>query len=85
MALRLTIGVGLFLGSASVIKLAGRPPSCSPMYWAESRSSSLCALSAKWPYISRLRAPLAAMRKTILVPLPGYLTGWNYWDAGQTK
>ena len=39
-----------------------------PMYWAESRSSSLCALSAKWPYISRLRAPLAAMRKTILVP-----------------
>lgn len=38
MALGATIGVGLFLGSATAIKMAG-PPSCWPMRWAVSPSS----------------------------------------------
>ena len=67
MALGSTIGVGLFLGSASAIKLAGPAILLSSVLGGIAIFIIMRALG-KVAAISRLRAPLAAMRKTILVP-----------------
>ena len=67
MALGSTIGVGLFLGSASAIKLAGPAILLSYVLGGIAIFIVMPHL-AKWPYISQFRAPLAAMRKTIWSP-----------------
>src|ERR1700743_170941 len=78
MALGSTIGVGLFLGSASAIKLAG--PAILLSY-------ALCGIAIF--VIMRALGEMAVHQPVAgsfsryaqdhLGPLPGYLTGWNYW------
>ncbi|MED4648167.1 alanine permease AlaP [Bacillus inaquosorum] len=78
MSLGAAIGVGLFLGSASAIKLAG------PGILAAYAVSGLIMF-----FIMRALGEMAIQKpvagsfsryaRDYLGPLAGYLTGWNYW------
>ncbi|MBL3616056.1 amino acid permease, partial [Bacillus sp. RHFS18] len=78
MSLGAAIGVGLFLGSASAIKLAG------PGILAAYACSGLIMF-----FIMRALGEMAIQKpvagsfsryaRDYLGPLAGFLTGWNYW------
>jgi L-asparagine transporter-like permease len=78
MALGMAIGVGLFLGSASAIKLAG--PSvllayvvCGAMVFLIMRALGEMAV------VNPIAGSFAAYAHSYMGPLAGYITGWNYW------
>jgi amino acid transporter, AAT family len=78
MALGSTIGVGLFLGSANAIKLAG--PAILLSYVLGGIAifiimRALGEMAAQQP----VAGSFSRYAQDHLGPLPGYLTGWNYW------
>lgn len=78
MALGMCIGAGLFLGSASTIKLAG--PSVLVAYAFGGTMifiimRALGEMAAHEP----VAGSFSAYAHKYVGPLAGYLTGWNYW------
>jgi amino acid transporter, AAT family len=78
LALGSTIGVGLFLGSASAIKMAG--PSILVAYFAAGLMTFfiLRALGEMAIY-HPVTGSFAAYASTYVSPFLGYLVGWGYW------
>ncbi|WP_371376048.1 amino acid permease [Sporomusa aerivorans] len=73
-----SIGVGLFLGSASAIQVAG--PSLLVAYLLGGivvfcLLRALGELAVAYPVVGSF----STYAHTFLGPLPGYLTGWTYW------
>jgi amino acid transporter, AAT family len=77
MALGSTIGVGLFLGSATAIDLAG------PAILISHRPGSTIFIIMRALGEMAVHKPVAGSfsryAHNYLGPLPGCLTGWNYW------
>ena len=80
MALGSTIGVGLFLGSASAIKLAG--PAILLSYLLGGIAIFIIMRALGEMAVHQPGCGLGFSQhyaQDHLGPLPGYLTGWNYW------
>ena len=78
MALGSTIGVGLFLGSASAIKLAGPAILLSYILGGLAIFFIMRALGEMAVH-QPVAGSFSRYAQSYLGPLPGYLTGWNYW------
>src|SRR5580704_18855438 len=78
MALGSTIGVGLFLGSASAIKLAGPAILLSYVLGGIAIFIIMRALGEMAVH-QPVAGSFSRYAQDHLGPLPGYLTGWNYW------
>ncbi len=78
MALGSTIGVGLFLGSASAIKLAGPAILISYIFGGLAIFIIMRALGEMAVH-NPVAGSFSRYAQNYLGPLPGYLTGWNYW------
>jgi amino acid transporter, AAT family len=78
MALGSTIGVGLFLGSANAIKLAGPAILISYILGGLAIFIIMRALGEMAVY-NPVAGSFSRYAQNYLGPLPGYLTGWNYW------
>ena len=78
MSLGAAIGVGLFLGSASAIKLAG-----PGILLAYGFSGMIMFFIMRALGEMAIQKPVAGSfskyARDYLGPLAGYLTGWNYW------
>jgi amino acid transporter, AAT family len=78
MALGSTIGVGLFLGSANAIKLAGPAILVSYALGGLAIFFIMRALGEMAVH-NPVAGSFSRYAQDYLGPLPGYLTGWNYW------
>jgi amino acid transporter, AAT family len=78
MALGSTIGVGLFLGSANAIKLAGPAILLSYVLGGIAIFIIMRALGEMAVH-QPVAGSFSRYAQDHLGPLPGYLTGWNYW------
>ena len=78
MALGSTIGVGLFLGSATAIKLAGPAILISYIVGGLAIFIIMRALGEMAVH-KPVAGSFSRYAQDHLGPLPGYLTGWNYW------
>jgi AAT family amino acid transporter len=78
MALGSTIGVGLFLGSANAIKLAGPAILLSYVLGGIAIFIIMRALG-EMAVQQPVAGSFSRYAQDHLGPLPGYLTGWNYW------
>ena len=78
MALGSAIGVGLFLGSASAIKLAGPAILLSYLLGGLAIFIIMRALG-EMAVQNPVAGSFSRYAQDYLGPLPGYLTGWNYW------
>ncbi len=78
MALGSTIGVGLFLGSASAIKLAGPAILLSYVLGGIAIFIIMRALGEMAVH-QPVAGSFSRYAQDHLGPLAGYLTGWNYW------
>jgi amino acid transporter, AAT family len=78
MALGSTIGVGLFLGSATAIKLAGPAILISYIVGGSAIFIIMRALGEMAVH-KPVAGSFSRYAQNYLGPLPGYLTGWNYW------
>lgn len=78
MALGSTIGVGLFLGSATAIQLAGPSVLLSYIIGGCVIFLIMRALGEMAIY-NPVAGSFSRYAQNYLGPLPGYLTGWNYW------
>jgi AAT family amino acid transporter len=78
MALGSTIGVGLFLGSANAIKLAGPAILVSYLLGGLAIFFIMRALGEMAVH-HPVAGSFSRYAQDYLGPLPGYLTGWNYW------
>jgi amino acid transporter, AAT family len=78
MALGSTIGVGLFLGSANAIKLAGPAILLSYVLGGIAIFVIMRALG-EMAVQQPVAGSFSRYAQDHLGPLPGYLTGWNYW------
>ena len=78
MALGSTIGVGLFLGSATAIKLAGPAILVSYVIGGLAIYIIMRALGEMAVY-KPVAGSFSRYAQNYLGPLPGFLTGWNYW------
>src|SRR3984885_15063111 len=78
MALGSTIGVGLFLGSAYAIKLAGPAILLSYVLGGIAIFIIMRALGEMAVH-QPVAGSFSRYAQDHLGPLPGYLTGWNYW------
>ena len=78
MALGSTIGVGLFLGSATAIRLAGPAILISYIVGGLAIFIIMRALGEMAVY-NPVAGSFSRYAQNYLGPLPGYLTGWNYW------
>ena len=79
MALGSTIGVGLFLGSASAIKLAGPAILLSCVLGGIAIFIIMRALGEMAVH-QPVAGSFSRYAQDHLGPLAGYLTGWNYWS-----
>jgi AAT family amino acid transporter len=77
-ALGSTIGVGLFLGSANAIKLAGPAILISYVLGGIAIFIIMRALGEMAVH-QPVTGSFSRYAQDHLGPLPGYLTGWNYW------
>ena len=78
MALGSTIGVGLFLGSANAIKLAGPAILLSYLMGGVAIFIIMRALGEMAVH-NPVAGSFSRYAQDYLGPLSGYLTGWNYW------
>jgi len=78
MALGSTIGVGLFLGSATAIRLAGPAILISYIVGGLAIFIIMRALGEMAVH-NPVAGSFSRYAQTYLGPLSGYLTGWNYW------
>lgn len=78
MALGSAIGVGLFLGSANAIKLAGPAILLSYVLGGLAIFIIMRALG-EMAVQNPVAGSFSRYAQDYLGPLPGYLTGWNYW------
>jgi AAT family amino acid transporter len=78
MALGSTIGVGLFLGSANAIKLAGPAILLSYLVGGVAIFIIMRALGEMAVH-NPVAGSFSRYAQDYLGPLSGYLTGWNYW------
>src|SRR3984957_14221771 len=78
MALGSTIGVGLFLGSATAIKLAGPAILISYVIGGSAIFIIMRALGEMAVY-KPVAGSFSRYAQNYLGPLSGFLTGWNYW------
>lgn len=77
-ALGAAIGVGLFLGSANAIKLAGPGILLSYLLGGAAILIIMRALGEMAVY-NPVAGSFSRYAHDYLGPLSGYLTGWNYW------
>lgn len=78
MALGMCIGAGLFLGSASTIKLAGPSVLFAYLFGGAMIFIIMRALGEMAAH-EPIAGSFGAYAHKYLGPLAGYLTGWNYW------
>lgn len=78
MALGSAIGVGLFLGSANAIRLAGPAILLSYVLGGLAIFIIMRALG-EMAVQNPVAGSFSRYAQDYLGPLPGYLTGWNYW------
>lgn len=78
MALGSAIGVGLFLGSANAIRLAGPAILLSYIMGGVAIFIIMRALGEMAVH-NPVAGSFSRYAQDYLGPLPGYLTGWNYW------
>jgi len=78
MALGSAIGVGLFLGSANAIKLAGPAILLSYIMGGLAIFIIMRALGEMAVH-NPVAGSFSRYAQDYLGPLPGFLTGWNYW------
>lgn len=78
MALGMCIGAGLFLGSASTIKLAGPSVLFAYVFGGAMIFIIMRALGEMAAY-EPIAGSFGAYAHKYLGPFAGYLTGWNYW------
>lgn len=78
LALGSAIGVGLFLGSANSIKLAGPGILLSYLLGGAAIFIIMRALGEMAVH-DPVAGSFSRYAQNYLGPLPGYLTGWNYW------
>jgi L-asparagine transporter-like permease len=78
MALGMCIGAGLFLGSASTIKLAGPSVLFAYVFGGAMIFIIMRALGEMAAH-EPVAGSFGAYAHKYLGPLAGYLTGWNYW------
>ncbi len=78
MALGSAIGVGLFLGSANAIKLAGPAILLSYVLGGVAIFIIMRALGEMAVH-NPVAGSFSRYAQDYLGPLPGFLTGWNYW------
>ncbi|KUM02668.1 amino acid permease [Chromobacterium subtsugae] len=78
MALGATIGVGLFLGSATAIKMAG--PAIMLAYGIGGLAIFMIMRAlGEMAIHNPVAGSFSRYAQDYLGPLAGYLTGWNYW------
>lgn len=78
MALGATIGVGLFLGSATAIKMAG--PAIMLAYGLGGLAIFMIMRAlGEMAIHNPVAGSFSRYAQDYLGPLAGYLTGWNYW------
>ena len=78
MALGSTIGVGLFLGSASAIQIAG-PSILLGYFLAGIVAFIVLRTLGEMAVHEPVAGSFAAYANTYLGPLAGYMVGWGYW------
>lgn len=78
MALGMCIGAGLFLGSASTIKLAGPSVLIAYLFGGAMIFVIMRALGEMAAH-EPIAGSFSAYAHKYLGPFAGYLTGWNYW------
>lgn len=78
MALGMCIGAGLFLGSASTIKLAGPSVLIAYLFGGAMIFIIMRALGEMAAH-EPIAGSFSAYAHKYLGPYAGYLTGWNYW------
>lgn len=78
MALGMCIGAGLFLGSASTIRLAGPSVLFAYVFGGAMIFIIMRALGEMAAH-EPIAGSFSAYAHQYLGPLAGYLTGWNYW------
>ncbi|WML49937.1 alanine permease AlaP [Neobacillus sp. PS3-34] len=78
MSLGAAIGVGLFLGSASAIKLAG-PGILLGYAFAGLIMFFIMRALGEMAIQNPVAGSFSKYARDYLGPLPGYITGWNYW------
>ncbi|HEV2620769.1 MAG TPA: amino acid permease [Frateuria sp.] len=78
MALGMCIGAGLFLGSASTIKLAGPSVLIAYLFGGAMIFIIMRALGEMAAH-EPIAGSFSAYAHKYLGPFAGYLTGWNYW------
>ncbi|MDW2980801.1 MAG: amino acid permease [Rhodanobacter sp.] len=78
MALGMCIGAGLFLGSASTIKLAGPSVLVAYVFGGTMIFIIMRALGEMAAH-EPVAGSFSAYAHKYVGPLAGYLTGWNYW------
>lgn len=78
MALGMCIGAGLFLGSASTIKLAGPSVLVAYLFGGAMIFVIMRALGEMAAH-EPIAGSFSAYAHKYLGPFAGYLTGWNYW------
>jgi AAT family amino acid transporter len=78
MALGMCIGAGLFLGSASTIKLAGPSVLLAYVFGGAMIFIIMRALGEMAAH-EPIAGSFSAYAHKYLGPFAGYLTGWNYW------
>ena len=78
MALGMCIGAGLFLGSASTIKLAGPSVLFAYLFGGAMIFVIMRALGEMAAH-EPIAGSFSAYAHKYLGPFAGYLTGWNYW------
>ncbi|MBD8898099.1 amino acid permease [Rhodanobacter sp. DHG33] len=78
MALGMCIGAGLFLGSASTIRLAGPSVLFAYMFGGAMIFIIMRALGEMAAH-EPIAGSFGAYAHKYLGPFAGYLTGWNYW------
>lgn len=78
MSLGSAIGVGLFLGSASAIKLAG-PSIFARLYDCRSRYFFIMRALGEMAIEQPVAGSFSKYAYDYIGPLAGYITGWNYW------
>jgi amino acid transporter, AAT family len=78
MALGMCIGAGLFLGSASTIRMAGPSVLFAYLFGGAMIFIIMRALGEMAAY-EPIAGSFSAYAHKYLGPFAGYLTGWNYW------
>lgn len=78
MALGMAIGAGLFLGSASTIKMAGPSVLFAYLFGGAMIFIIMRALGEMAAH-EPIAGSFSAYAHKYLGPFAGYLTGWNYW------